>query len=431
MDKINGLLQILKEEVAPALGCTGPTSVSLAVAKAHDLVKGEVNQVKVLMDRDTYKNSISVGIPGTQYRGLEMAASLGAVAGDSDKGLEVLNGVQEKDEKKALEKIKNNDIIIEIDWDRKGMGLYIEARVTTENGYGKAIIHGTHTNFVYLEANDKVIYQAEESISDQAYKLDAPIAEYTIDDFIDFADGVDASELSIIKETLDMNLQLAEAGLEGAMGSGFGKGWSTFDQSNVIYKARAYVAAASDARMAGLDLPAMACASSGNVGITASIPVKVFADYLNSTQEELLKAVALSYLVTIYAKMHIGRLSPVCACAIAASLGVGAGCGYLKNLNHKQIGHVLSNIIGAIGGVLCDGAKEGCALKLSVSIGIAMENVFLVEQNAFIFDNQGLVGKNADESLELLGKIARIGMVQADHVMSKEIIKRNASNKDN
>lgn len=421
------LLEILQKEVAPALGCTGPTSVSFAAAKAHAVIGGTVEKVKVIMDRDTYKNSISVGIPGTTYKGLEVAAAVGAVGGDADKGLEVLTGLTKEHEEVSLKKISDGDVQIEIAWDRDGMGLFIDAYVYTENGCGRAIVYGTHTNVVYLECNGKCIFGSLDDAKNTVYQLDAPISAFTIHDFIEFARTVSGDELSMIQEAVKLNFALSEAGLSARAGSGFGAGWSKLDQNNVVYRARAAAAAAGDARMSGKDLPAMSCASSGNVGITASVPVKVFGDFYQCTEEEIIRAVALSFLVTIYAKMHIGRLSPVCACSIAASLGVAAGCGLLKGLSNEQIGHAISNVIGAIGGTLCDGAKNGCAIKLSTSIGVAIENVLLVEQGAYIDADEGLVGQSPDESLALLGKIAREGMIQADIKMCEEIIKRNAS----
>ena len=423
------LLQILQKEVAPALGCTGPTSVSFAAAKARGVIGGTVRSVKVIMDRDTYKNSISVGIPGTEYKGLEVAAAVGAVGGDAEKGLEVLAGLTKDDESLALKKIADGDVTVEIAWDRGGMGLYIDAYVYTENGTGRAVVYGTHTNVVYLERNGKALFGSLDDAQNTVYQLDAPISAFTIGDFIEFAKSVDADKLPMIKEAIRLNFALTALGLKENAGSGFGAGWSKLDQNNVVYRARAAAAAAGDARMSGGDLPAMSCASSGNVGITASVPVKVFGDFYGCPEEEIVRAVALSFLVTIYAKMHIGRLSPVCACSIAASLGVAAGCGLLKKMTDEQIGHAVSNVIGAIGGTLCDGAKNGCAIKLSTSIGVAIENVLLVEQGAYIADDEGLVGQSADESLALLGKIAREGMIQADITMCEEIIKRNASRK--
>ncbi len=420
------LLKILKNEVNPALGCTGPTSVSFAVSKARDTVGGIAEDVKVIMDRDTYKNSISVGIPGTKEKGLDVAAALGAVAGKSELELEVLNDTTKNDEKKALQMIADKHVDIQVDWTRIGMGLYIHTIVKTNKGIGCATIAQTHTNVVYLEKNGEVLLKKEYNDDKNAiYQANHDIGKYTIQDFIDFSRKIPIEDLNFIKTAIDMNLKLAEKGIQKRSGSGFGKAWLKVDPNNPLSKAKAYTAAASDARMEGENLPAMSCASSGNVGITASVSLAIFAKEQGFSEEKTIRSVALSFLITIYVKNHIGRLSPMCACAIAASLGVAAGTAYLLDGNDKEIDRSITNVIGSIGGILCDGAKNGCALKLSMAIGVAIESAYLAKNGATIDNGDGLVSKTADESIQMLGKIAREGMREADIVMCKEIISRN------
>lgn len=178
--------------------------------------------------------------------------------------------------------------------------------------------------------------------------------------------------------------------------------------------------------MEGESLPAMSCASSGNVGITASIPLAIMAEEENCSEEKMIRSVALSFLITVYVKNHIGRLSPMCACSIAASLGVAAGMAYLLNGTDEEIDRSITNVIGSIGGILCDGAKNGCALKLSTAIGVAIESAYLTKVGASIDTGEGLVSKTADDSIKILGKIAREGMIKADIVMCKEIISRKS-----
>ncbi len=420
------LLEVLKKEVNPALGCTGPTSVSFAVSKAKDIVGGIPKEVTVIMDRDTYKNSISVGIPGTKEKGLDIAAALGAIAGKSNLGLEVLNYVTKDDEKKALNMIDGNHVDVQIDWNRVGMGLYIDAKVKTNQGLGHAIVAKTHTNVVYLEKNGEAILEKEFNDDKNAiYKADHEIGGYKVKDFIDFSKEVPIEYLDFIKDAVDMNMKLAKIGMKKGSGEGFGKAWLKIGEKSPLYKAKAYTASASDARMKGENLPAMSCASSGNVGITASIPLTIMADEENCSEEKMVRSVALSFLITIYVKNYIGRLSPMCACAIAASLGVAAGTAYLLNETDEKIDRSITNVIGSIGGILCDGAKNGCALKLSNAIGTAIESAYLVKMGASITDGDGLVCKTADDSIKMLGKIAREGMREADIVMCKEIISRD------
>ena len=417
------LLEILKKEVNPALGCTGPTSVSFAVSVAKDTIGGELLEVKVIMDRDTYKNSISVGIPGTKEKGLDVAASMGAVGGKSALGLEVLRDIGVLAEQKALNMIREGKINVEVDWSRIGMGLYIEAFVKTTNGIGHAIVAGTHTNTVFVERNDEILLnKAFDNNKNAIYQPNHEIGNYTVQDFIEFTRRISIEKLDFIKEAVEMNLKLAESGIKNKSGSGFGKTWLDLDDKNILNKVKAYTAAASDARMAGENLPAMSCASSGNVGITASVSLAIFSKENNFVEENMLRAVALSFLITIYVKNHIGRLSPMCACAIAASLGVAAGAAYLLEENDEKIDSTITNVIGSLGGILCDGAKNGCALKLSMAIGVAIESSYLAKYDASISKGEGLVQKNADESIRILGKIAREGMREADIVLCKEII---------
>lgn len=422
------LLYILKKEVNPALGCTGPTSVSFAVSAAKDAVGGTVESVKLIVDRDTYKNSVSVGIPGTSEEGTEIAAALGAICGDSKLGLEVLKNVKKEDEAAAKEFVKNN-LKVEIDWNDKGIGLRIEAFVKTSNGLGHVVVSQTHTNIVLIEVNNKVTFKKGEEKNSNHIKTSEnnendEIRKYHVKDFYEFAKNVSADKLSFIKEAVDMNKALAESGLKKHLGADFGNTFMKLKGNREYLLAKAYTAAASDARMSGENLSAMSCASSGNVGITASLPLFIIAKENNKSEEELLRAVSLSFLLTIYIKSYIGRLSAMCACAIAAGVGVTAGTAYLLDGSYENIELSIKNIVGSIGGVLCDGAKLGCALKLSTAVGVAIESAYLAINGAAIPSNNGIVCGNADETLIMLGKIAREGMIDTDKTVCKAIIER-------
>lgn len=416
------LLTILKKEVNPALGCTGPTSVSFATSVARAAVGGEVESVTVVMDRDTYKNSIAVGIPGTKLMGLDIAASLGAVAGDAEAGLEVLHNVTEEDEKKAVDMLPKT--LISIDWSRKEVGLYIDASVKTTKGIGQAVIVKTHTNVVLVKANDETILSkpVEEKASSD-YSKDA-ILSYVLKDLYTFALNEPVENLYFLHNAISMNESLALAGLEQQAGGRFGQGFLDYPYANSITKAKALTAAASDARMDGVGLPAMSCATSGNVGITASLPLVVMARELEANQEVLIRALALSFLVTIYLKSHIGRISPMCACAIAAGLGVAAGMVVELGGSFEQVEKAINTVVGSIGGVLCDGAKLGCAMKLANAVGTAIESAYLAMNDISIRPGDGLVCERADDTIAILGRIARRGMAPADEEMCRAIIER-------
>lgn len=419
------LLNILRSDVKPALGCTGPISVAFATAAAVSPVKdGELKALKVRMDRDTYKNSISVATPGTPYMGVLEPAVVGALYGNAEYGLEVLKDLNKGWDQARVEAFAREHTTIEIDWDHKQMGIFIEVFAETDAGQGHAIVAKTHDNVVLLEKDGQVISREEGYDQAADFEKEKPIRAYTIRDIYDFAVETPIEELAFLQEALDANYALAQAGLEGRLGSDFGNGYAKIGPQTPISKAKVLAAAASDARMSGAPLSAMSCGGSGNVGITASISLIPVAEDLNKGKEELLRALAMSYLLTIMGKAHIGRLSPMCACAMVASLGVAAASCYLMGGSFEQIEAAIGNLIGSTGGVLCDGAKYGCAMKLATGIGIAIESAQLAVAGVRIRKLDGLVGNTADETLGMLGRIASKGMLDADEYMCREIIAR-------
>lgn len=417
------LIEILKKEVNPALGCTGPISIAFTVAAAREAVGGTPLSAKVRMDKDTYKNSLCVGIPGTDRMGNDISVALGAVAGDPEAGLEVLNKVTPEDERKAIEFIKNVDL--DIFWEYPEVGLRIEAEVKTDKGMGKAIVAKTHTNIVYLESNGKVLLDNLAGLKGTSfdYSKDA-ILKYSLKDLFNFAESVPIEDITFLREGIDMNRKLAEVGLSEKVGACFGMAYRELLDDNLIVKAKSYTAAASDARMGGMGLPAMSCATSGNVGITAMLPLVVMAEELQRTEEQLLRSIALSYLLTILMKSHIGRLSAICACSIAAGIGVAAGASMLLGGNLEDADRAIRNVAGSIAGIVCDGAKYGCALKLSAAAGVAIESAVFAVKGYAIPQRNGIVGDNADETMAAIGRLAQEGMTVATTVMAKIMIDR-------
>jgi L-cysteine desulfidase len=418
------LLSILNQEVKPALGCTGPTSVAFAVSVARAAIGGAPRSVNVIVDRDTYKNSVSVGMPGTSKRGLVIASALGALYGDSTAGLEVLHNVKVENESKA-ELFAQNSVQVEIKWDYEGIGLYIEAFVETEKGIGRAIVAKTHANVILEEANGKILKEAPELPKQGLFDhANDPIRKYRVRDFHAFSRNVAIEQLAFLKDAIAMNLSLAEKGLHENLGIGYGPALGRIPGDPAIVRAKALAASAADLRMAGVNCPAMSCASSGNVGIAASLPLVAVAEANSSSEEELLRAVCLSFLLTIYVKSHIGRLSAMCACAIAASLGVTAGTTMMLGGDLTHIEAAIGNVAGSIGGVICDGAKSGCALKLATAAGVAIEAAYLSRMGVAIPGNDGIVSSTADETIALLGVIASCGMVETDRTLCQAIIGR-------
>ena len=419
------LLEILKSDVKPAQGCTGPISVIFAASVARGAVGGELKELRVIMDRDTYKNSISVATPNTPYMGVLEPAVVGAIYGKPEYRLEVIKDLKDWD-MAYVDRFAQEHTTLEINWDRKGMGLYIEVFAETDKGTGHAIVARTHDGVVLKEANG-VALECDESFNDQDYSFEQkkPIRSYSIQDFYEFANEVPLADIAFLRDALKANYELAQAGLKGeGLGARFGIGFQKLDSASMIGQAKVLAAAAADARMSGEPLSAMSCGGSGNVGITASVPLIAVAEREGKSEEVLLRALALSYLLTISGKAHIGRLSPMCACAMVASIGIGAGTCYLLGSGCQAIEDTIGNLVGATGGVLCDGAKYGCALKLANAAGSAIECAQLAVAGVKIPRRDGLVGDTGDDTLALLGRIASQGMLYTDELMCREIIKR-------
>ncbi len=423
--KYKELYAILRKEVTPALGCTGPTAVSYVAAEAAEAIGGKVSKIEIKVDRHIGTKNSDVGIPGTSVVGLKMAAALGALAGDAKAGLNVLHKVTEQDEKAAYAFSKSGNVIVIPDLETDILGLYMDFTVTTDQGVGRAIVVKTHTNLVYREANGvKQVDIPFDRVASMNETKDA-MAHYKIEEFYDLAVHIPIEDLEFIHEAITMNKALAEACLSGkAKGAGFGVSMMKHGKDNMITKAKALTAAGSETRMIGYPLPAMSCATSGNVGITATLPLISMAEDMNSTDEQLLRALAMSLLMTICVKNRIGRVSSMCACVTAASQGIAAGAVMLLGGGLSEIDTAINNTIINIFGVVCDGARLACALKLASAAGIAIESALLAMDGAATPLNEGVIGSNADMSLNFMGEFAQKGMAGSDLSLCKALFEK-------
>ncbi|MDR1360274.1 MAG: L-serine ammonia-lyase, iron-sulfur-dependent, subunit alpha [Deltaproteobacteria bacterium] len=418
------LADLLRAEIKPALGCTGPVLMAFAVAVSRNAVGGTPLKAKILLDKDTYIKNCAVGIPGIEARGIPIAAALGLIAGDASAGMEVLRKVRAGDALKARDFLPR--ISVDIKWDFKGIGLYVESWVETDKGLGHSLIAKTHTNVVFIAVNGKLIQGAYPLDFAQAVDDSGDlIRKYAVKDLFDFASSRPLGDLAFLREAMAMNLALAEHGLKSGAGENFGNALLQIPFATPVQKAKSLAAAAADARMAGEALPAMSCATSGNVGITASLPLISMAGDLRLPEERLLRALAFSFLLTIQIKSYIGRYSAFCACAIAASIGVAGGMVMLLGGNARQSGDAIRSIIGSTLGVVCDGAKHGCALKLSTGAGAAIEAAYLAMAGTAIRANDGFVCAGVDETIRLMGRMAHEGEAAADEMMCRLIFERD------
>lgn len=410
------LLGILKSGVRPALGCTEPVAVGLATAKAYEAVGGHVKRTSVMVSPNIYKNSMGVGIPGTKEIGLAFATALGLSCGDSSLGLEVYRYVDDKAVMEAQAMIEENLIEIELEVDEGNF--YIAAEVQTDKGKGLCVIRDKHTNIVYLEANGQVLFEKEEAKNGDS-EDNSYLAKVSLVEIRDFIENVPYSDIEFLLEGVKLNMDMARVGFEEAPGPAIGVALKKLMdqgimQKDLINEARMVTSAACDARMAGINMPVMSSAGSGNHGITAIIPPAVVCEHLKCSDEKLARTLAFSHLITAYIKEHTGPLSPVCGCAVAAGIGASASVTWALGGNDTQIEGAINNMIGTLTGMVCDGAKGGCAFKLSTASSEAIIQAQLAMGNVFINGVDGIVSPDAQQTIRNLGQFSDLGMKSAD-----------------
>lgn len=418
---------LLKTEIVPALGCTGPIAVSYATAEAMSAVGGTPKKITVFVDKDMCTKNDDVSIPGTQIKGLKMAASLGAFAGDPEKKLEVLKDLTPESEARAKAFVDEGNVHITPDWKTEVLGVYIDVTVETENGVGRAIVAKKHSNVVYKSINDQVLFDAH---FDRCAGLDEShdeIAKYSLEDLYRFAAECDIQDLYWLRSALEMNHQLADIVLEGSVGVGIAKGLFEINNGDMVRKAKALVAAGIEGRMSGADYPAMTCATSGNAGIAGALSLCSLAEDLKKDEEAYLRALALCYFTTCLGKNKIGRHSAMCACAVVASCGIAAGSAMLMGGGIGEIQTAINNTILNEFGILCDGARNGCAIKVSSAVGIAIEGAMLAVKGVAVPRNEGVTCGSGEETINFMGKFAKEGMRYTDLYLCKNLYeKQNA-----
>lgn len=410
MIKTTLLLDILKDQVTPALGCTEPIAVALAVAKAKETIEVQPEKIEIKVDRNIFKNALSVGIPGTDEVGLQMAVALALVAGKSEYNLEVLKEITQEDVAKAKEIIRNGIINITITEDI--VGLYVEVIALSSQGKAKVLIKNKHDNIVLVEKNDEVIYAKEESTKNEISLRDN-IKEMSIVDLKEFVDYVDIKELELVFRGIEMNKKIAEAGMTSKYAKAFSQELDVKDM-DCKYYVKYLTASASYARMTGYPLPVMSCAGSGNHGLTAILPIVAVGEKKQIDKEMIVRAVTLSLLVTVYVKSYTGTLSPVCGCGVAAGVGASAGIAYILDGNLEQIEGAIKNMIGTLAGMICDGGKPGCAFKLSIAAEASLECAMMALNDIIIASIDGIVDETAEKSIMNLGKVSTDGMLNTD-----------------
>ena len=405
---------LLKSEIKPALGVTEVGAIALAAARAYDAVGGSLLHIQMIMNGGMYKNAFSCAIPGTEELGCEMAAALGALGGDWKLGLEVLKNIDANHVAQA----KALSIPIEIEVDETKDSIYIYAEVTTTKGVGLCRIEDFHANIVYVAKDDEVLFEAEK-IEATAAKADVIDFEaVTVADMVDYAKNVPIEELDCIKGMIEMNCQLSAEGEKG-VGLGIWKTLAAFQNkgslgNDMIYAAQKLTCSAMDARLAGLPFAAMSIVGSGSHGILCSMPVVSYGRYMEKSEEEIIRAVALSGLITIFSKHYTGRLSALCGCVLGGGSGAASGILMLMGGGAKEVSAAMDHMAANLTGMICDGGSTGCALKASAGVYSAYLSAMLAMEGVEIPHNFGVIGSSAEQTEKNLGRISDEGMAPMD-----------------
>ena len=408
------IISLVKNEVVPAVGCTEPMAVSLCVAKATELLGKAPEKIDVMLSANILKNAMGVGIPGTGMIGLPIAVALGALIGKSEYGLEVLKDVDDEAVERGKAFMNENRISIGL---KEGISekLYIEVLVKNGSDKAKAVISGGHTNFVLLVHNDDTVYEVRHAAEDEADDDDGWL---TLSKVYEFATTAPLKEIDFICQAKVLNEKAAEESLKGNYGHMLGKtlsqplGKGIFGDTIFSHVISA-TACACDARMAGAPIPVMSNSGSGNQGICATLPVVKFAEENHNTEEELTRALMLSHLTAIYIKQSLGRLSALCGCVVA-STGSACGITYLMGGGYEQITFAVKNMAANLTGMICDGAKPSCALKLASGVSTAVLSAMLAVQQKCVTSVEGIIDDDVDRSIHNLTRIGKDAMDETD-----------------
>ena len=412
------LLHLLRSEVIPAIGCTEPIAVALCVARAKELLGCEPDAITVYLSKNVYKNALAVGIPNTGMTGLPIAIALGATVGKSEYMLEVLRDATPETVAYAKDYMLRVPAQIHINYEAPSI-LYIHAEVRKGDQTAQATIMDEHTNFVESGTRSQ-----EPRLNS---KIDTTENALSLRRVYDFAMEVDIHDLTFLKEGAEMNTAAAETSFADQYGHGLGRllrantltatpEMEKLFGNTLFTKIISYTCGACDARMSGAMVQVMSNSGSGNQGISCSIPVYLYAKENNCSEEQTLRALALSNLTVIYIKQSLGRLSALCGCVVAAT-GSAAGITYLMGGTYDEITYAIKNMIANISGMICDGAKPGCALKVTSGVATAIFSAYLAMQHSYADSTEGIVEDDIDRTIRNLTRIGHDGMKVTDDLI--------------
>ena len=407
------LTKLIFDDMKPALGVTEPGAIAFAASKARSYTKGEIEEVSVEMNSGMYKNAFTCGIPNSDEVGNIFSAALGVVAGNPEKGLESLADVTEKDNETAEKLVEEGKVKVKL----SGISsdIFIEAVVKTKSDVCVVTIKNSHTNIVRITLNGEVIFEKEEKDKENEIEETPLIHKYTLKDLVSYVKNVDIKEIEFIQKAFDVNMELFNEGLKSRKSTFihqlFKMNGEKIFSDNVLSTAQLLCNGAIEARVIGLDKPAMSITGSGAHGIIAVMPLLAEQKVKNLSEEILLRAAALSYLVCMYIKEYSGRLSAFCGCGIAAGTGMACGLVFMRNGSVEEMGHTINNMASSITGMICDGGNQGCTMKGVAATDAAFRSAEFAMNGVYIYNVHGINGNVPEETMRNMGLIASPGMI--------------------
>ena len=410
MSIMNPWIQFLKNQVRPALGCTEPVAVALGVAWAKQYSEGELISLNIEVSDAIYKNGFKVTIPGTTETGNRFAGAIAWVSGNPDLGLEVLRDVKEADYEVARALQEK----VHINFDSAQHGVYIKVQAKTEKSEVICLILGEHDNVVSIIKDGKIVV-SKVIEKEEAIQTNFVIADHSLKEIRQLMEELPKEDIHFLLDGAEMNYAMSVEGLDKGSGAGVGSRIKKLIDANlmensIMNQVRMSTAAAADGRMGGVNMPVMSSAGSGNHGITATLPVYLLAHYLNKDDETLTRALGISHLVTSYIKAFTGRLSPICGCSIAAGAGAAAGNAWLLGGKDEEIGRAINYMIASLAGMICDGAKAGCASKIATSAEESVLAAYLAQSETEVGEIGGIVSKDPERTIRNLGSVSSSGL---------------------
>ena len=416
------LTRLIREDMKPALGVTEPGAIAFAAARAKAETEGEVLRVEVALNSGMYKNAYTCGIPGSDAYGNLQAAALGVVAADPAKGLESLDGITDADNEAAAKMVRDGKVHVALD--HMGSEITIDATVCTETDTCSVHIRGTHTHIQWIEKNGEIVFGEKTEQQEESEEAETPVIHrYTLRQILEYVKQVPAKEIRFIREAFSMNIELLEEGIHSKKTT-IGPMLLRANDGKIISEdarktAQLMCNGAIEARVLGLSSPAMSITGSGAHGIIATMPLFAYyeVNYEVIDDDILLRATALSYLITMYIKEYSGRLSAFCGCGIAAGTGMACGLGYLRGASEAQQTMIIQNMASGLTGMICDGGNQGCAMKGMVAVDAAFRSVDMAMQNVCIDAIHGINGRTPEDTMRNMGRIASPGMVKTEEVI--------------